>query len=89
MKITSPTPRTDKAIVELDMQDLSIGHKLRETQNLARLREHELNELQADSYQVKQALAYCVCVIETNLEMKDDIKFKWAKRLAAMPNIRS
>lgn len=42
--MTSPTPRTDARHIEVQMQDLQIGHQLRELINHARQLERELNE---------------------------------------------
>lgn len=78
MKITSPTPQTDKAIVELDMQDLSIGHKLRETQNIARELERELTEAHA-----AHGKTLMMCEQTINKLRDENEKLKAA---AAMPN---
>lgn len=44
MKNETPTPRTDARHVEMQMQDLQIGHQLSELINFARQLERELNE---------------------------------------------
>lgn len=46
----SDTPRTDAKIVEIDMMDLSIGHKLRENQAWAKHLERELAQRIEDRF---------------------------------------
>ena len=67
----TPTPRTDARHVEVQMQDLQIGHQLRELINFARQLEQELNELKEiqkqmilDAFPVTEERVKWECLIQ-------------------------